>query len=291
MRRNAFRTTAGEAVPAITAAEMRDVDRVAVDDFGLPLARMIEHAGRSLARVALASSADACVVLAGRGGNGGGGLACARHLAARDRLAAVVCSRPRASFSGAPASQLRLLERMDAPLAFVDAESHENTDEAHEDVDFARADLVVDALIGYGLSGPPRGADRALIEAANAAGASVVSLDVPSGLDATTGATPGVAIEPARTVTLALPKTGLVAAALAGDGNAEGDVDSDHDAVGDSAAAAVAADRDAFGVDTPPAGDLLLADLGIPPAVYAHADLPATCPFGDRFLVSLEPAD
>ena len=279
----AFRTPAGERVPAITAEEMRHVDRVAVDDFGLPLAQMMEHAGRSLARVALASGADRIVVLAGRGGNGGGGLACARHLAARDRLAAVVCSRDPASFSGAPATQLRLLERTDAPIVVPDGETTENDDgdpaadsaaaggfAVVEDAALTRADLVVDALIGYGLSGPPRGVDAALIAAANGAAAPVVSLDVPSGLDASTGATPGVAIEPTRTVTLALPKTGLAADTRPG------------------AADTAGATRES---DSALTAGLVLADLGIPPAVYAHADIPYEHPFGDRFVVALEPTD
>ncbi|MGQ3330176.1 MULTISPECIES: NAD(P)H-hydrate epimerase [Halorubrum] len=107
--------------------------------------------------------------------------------------------------------------------------------------------VVVDALIGYGLAGTPRGSTAELIEAVCGAAKTVVSLDVPSGTNATTGETPGVAVEPDCTVTLALPKTGLRA-------------------VG---------------------GDLLLADLSIPSTVYDRLDVEYAHPFVDRFAVPL----
>ena len=71
-------------------------------------------------------------------------------------------------------------------------------------------DLIIDALIGYSLQAAPRGAALSLIQWANATDAPILSLDTPSGVDSTTGATPGEAIHPAWTMTLALPKTGLL---------------------------------------------------------------------------------
>lgn len=72
-----------------------------------------------------------------------------------------------------------------------------------------QAELVVDALIGYSLCGAPQGRTAELIHLCNAHAARVLSLDVPSGLDATTGQMPGVVVRPERTLTLALPKMGL----------------------------------------------------------------------------------
>ena len=79
-----FRSAHDAVVPAVTAAQMREVDRVAVEETGPNLYQMMEHAGRSLALTALEMATDdgPIVVLAGTGGNGGGGLAAARHLAA-----------------------------------------------------------------------------------------------------------------------------------------------------------------------------------------------------------------
>ena len=234
----------GRPVTAVTADEMRAVDRVAVEEIGLDLPRMMEHAGRGLAEATLetrhADRDDPVTVLAGNGGNGGGGLACARHLANRGLPVEVVLDRARTDVDGVAAEQLRILEAMDVPVKSIDGGSD-------IDADAALGGLVVDALIGYGLTGAPRGAAAELIEAVDGVVDTIVSLDVPSGTNATTGERPGVAIEPDRTVTLALPKTGLETAG----------------------------------------GDLLLVDLSIPSTVYDRLDIEYAHPFGDQFLIPL----
>jgi len=255
-----FRTADGDPVPAVTTDEMRAVDRVAVAEFDLSVRQMMEHAGRTLAAVVLDTAAERVTVFAGRGGNGGGALACARHLATRDRLDRIICSRPRDDFSGAPARQLRLLEHMAAPIQFVDRSppsptaSAEPTPSSSTLTPAPETDCCVDGLIGYGLDGPPRAVDTKLIETLDEHDAPTVSLDVPSGVDATTGRAPGVAVDPAHILTLALPKPGLTA---------------------------YAADP----------GRLLLADLGIPAAVYDAASVSYRHPFGDAFCVPLTSAD
>lgn len=239
-----FRTAAGNPIPAVTAPEMAEVDRIAVEEVGLGVVQMMEHAGRELAHAALDSDADRLTVVAGGGGNGGGGLACARHLAARDRLHAVVLDREPAAYEGAPATQLGLVERTGAEIITIDGDP----DRANEAI--SAADRVVDALIGYGLSGPPRGPAAELIADMNAS-ATVISLDVPSGVDATTGEAAGGAVSPGLIVTLALPKTGL----------------------------------------TTTASEILCVDLGIPAAVYEAAEVPYENPFGDGFRVQLTPVE
>ncbi len=192
MDASAFDDPNGRPVTAVTAAEMRAVDRVAVEAIGLDLCRMMEHAGRGLAEAVLdVRSSDGSdghiAVLAGNGGNGGGGLACARHLANRDLPVRVVLDRDPASIDGVTAEQLRILEAMDVSIGSPDRDT---------DTDTALDGFVVDALIGYGLTGAPRGAAAGLIEAVDSAAETIVSLDVPSGTNATTG----VAVEPDRTV-------------------------------------------------------------------------------------------
>ncbi|WP_458186195.1 NAD(P)H-hydrate epimerase [Haladaptatus sp. NG-WS-4] len=188
-----FRTESGVSVPAVTADEMREIDRVAVEDVGLPLLSMMENAGRTLARHALDLSDGAVVVFAGAGGNGGGGLCSARHLANHGVSVRVVLDRSPDELTGATRTQYRIIDSMDVPF----------TTESRADTS-----LVVDAVLGYGLDGSPRGRTADLVEASNDADR-VLSLDVPSGVDASTGETPGVAVTPDRTLTLALPKTGL----------------------------------------------------------------------------------
>lgn len=231
MQAGAFETPDGSPVPAVTAEEMRAVDRIATRSVGLGLIQMMENAGRNLARNVLAESPERVAVLAGDGGNGGGGLACARHLANRGVDVRLVLDRDPEDLSGATAQQFRVLSAMDVPVA-----------PAPDD-----ADLVVDALVGYGLDGPARGEVARLIEAANDCSAPVFSLDVPSGTDATTGEAPGDAVAADRVVTLALPKTGLAARSES----------------------------------------VVLADIAIPAVVYDRADLGHDSPFTDEYLVDL----
>jgi len=221
MSETEFRTVDGETVPAVTADEMRRVDEVAVDEFGIDVLQMMEHAGRALAATVRARADGPVTVLAGSGGNGGGGLCAARHLRNRGVEVRVVLDRPAAELGGPAAHHHGTLAAMDVPVA-VGPDAVEDTE------------TVVDALVGYGLSGPLSGTAAEL--AAAAAGAqTVVSLDVPSGVDATNGERPGVAVTADCVVTLALPKTGLA------------------------------------GLDS----RLLLADIGLPAGVYDHLDIPA----------------
>lgn len=189
----------GTRVPAVTAAQMREVDRAMTGDFHIELPQMMENAGRNLADLAGTLFAPpAAVILAGPGGNGGGGLVAARHLRSRGVGVSVVVS------SGQPAPvtahQLDIVHRMGIPVLDQPAP----------------AGLVVDALLGYGLRGDPASRPAALITWANGQPAPVLALDTPSGLDVTTGRQGTPCIRATATMTLALPKTGLAAAAVTG---------------------------------------------------------------------------
>jgi len=189
--------------PSLTTDQMVEVDRLMVEKAGISLLQMMENSGRSLASVAIDRfSPRRVTVLAGRGGNGGGGLVAARHLANRGVAVEVLTSSESADFIGVPLHQLHALGSTSAIIAGAPS---------------LVPDLVVDALIGYSLAGPPRGRALTLIEWANAAPCPVLSLDVPSGIDATSGAVPGEAISATATLTLALPKSGLSESRLAGE--------------------------------------------------------------------------
>jgi NAD(P)H-hydrate epimerase len=236
-----FWTGEGVPVPAVTAEQMREVDRVAVEEFGLGILQMMENAGRNLAAHViemLSRSGGEVTIVAGAGGNGGGGLCCARHLHNRGFKINLVLDREASALRGAAANQLRILQA--AGFRPVDPSGAKEV--------IRRADVVVDALIGYSLRGAPRGQAAELIELCNQHAAQVLSLDVPSGLDATTGEALGPVLRPDRTLTLALPKTGLW--------------------------------------DLP--GELFLADIGIPPEVYGFLGLSFEPFFGARYWVSLQ---
>jgi NAD(P)H-hydrate epimerase len=208
-------------IPALTEAQMREVDRIMVEDLDIKLVQMMENAGRNLAQLALLRFRPGeVIVLAGPGGNGGGGLVAARHLANRGVDVRVVLSQPADDFSGVPAHQLAILRSMEIP-----PQPGATTD----------VDLIVDALIGYSLRGDPRGKTRDLIDWANESKAPVLSLDTPSGLNVTTGEAATPCVEATATMTLALPKVGLL--------------------------------------EAPEVGELWLADISVPPSVYRAFDL------------------
>jgi NAD(P)H-hydrate epimerase len=184
---------------------MIEVDRAMLEDYHISLIQMMENAGRSLALLARERFLGGdprgknVFVLAGTGGNGGGALVSVRRLHNWGAQLTVVLSKPAGEYHGVPAQQLDSLQRMGIPL--LDHGSfHANKS----------ANLVVDGLIGYNLSGAPRGTTARLIEWANGQKAPILSLDVPSGLDSTTGISHVPTIRAAATLTLALPKTGLL---------------------------------------------------------------------------------
>lgn len=236
-----FLTADGLRIPALTEDQMREIDRIAVQQFRLGILQMMENAGRNLAEHMMERLQDGgrVVVMAGTGGNGGGGLCCARHLLNRDLAVDLLLTKPPASYSGAAKRQWDALEAAGAtPIPLHAAPKA-----------LESADIVVDALIGYSLRGAPKGSTADLIRRCNESGRHVVSLDLPSGLDASTGEMPGVVARADEVLTLALPKTGL---------------------------ARVEA-------------ELFVADIGIPCAVYQRLGLDLPPFFGPRYRVRIHP--
>jgi len=184
-------------LPWLTVAEMRAVDEVMVNDLGIALEKMMENAGRNLAvlvRHLLGGSVAGkdVLVLAGPGGNGGGGLVAARHLLAAGARVRVIVGSER--LTAVTLGQLATLEALEVPVS-------------RSPGDVGEVEIVVDALLGYSQSGVPRGPIRALIGAT--AGRRVLSLDVPSGLELASGVLHSPAVRAEATMTLAAPKHGL----------------------------------------------------------------------------------
>lgn len=223
-------------VPYLTTEQMVEVDRAMIEDFGIELIQMMENAGRNLAHLARERFLDGSprdrwvVVLAGTGGNGGGALVCARRLHNYGAAVRVFITKPDADFTPIPLHQLTILRNMSVPVAPA--------------ADIAAApppDLIIDGVIGYSLKGAPRDTAADLIRWANESGASILSLDAPSGVDTTTGTVYDPAIRASATMTLALPKEGLRAPGV-------------EDQV----------------------GELYLADISVPPELYAAPALGLT---------------
>jgi NAD(P)H-hydrate epimerase len=224
-----------EHVPYISTSQMVEVDRLMIEEYRIELMQMMENAGRNLAHLARVRflggdpRGKTVAVAAGSGGNGGGALVCARRLSNWGADVRVVVTRADDWFRPVPGHQLAIVRRLG--LAIVQAEDLKQV----AGVEF---DLVVDGIIGYSLSGAPAGVAAELIGWANESGAPILALDVPSGLDTTSGTVYDPAIQATATMTLALPKLGLEAP------DAEAHV-----------------------------GELYLADISVPPALYSEPSL------------------
>lgn len=181
-------------VPVLTASEMAAWDRAAIDAGGVPERVLMESAGRAAAQVvARLYPAGRIVCVCGGGNNGGDGVVVARTLAAWGREVETVFVGPRA-----PDEALRhgwAVPRIDP---------------ARLDAALRGAAVAVDALLGTGASGAPRGPFAEAIAALGRCGVPVVALDGPSGVDPTTGRTEGEAVRAAATVTFGAPKRGLL---------------------------------------------------------------------------------
>lgn len=199
-------TIDAHAVAVVTRDQMREVDRLMIEEYGISLPQMMENAGRALAEVARfmmggVINGQRVVVLAGPGGNGGGGLVAARRLHNWGADVSVLLSHKPAQMAEVPQCQLRAVSKIGAAISAWDAST--------DPVDTMRdTDLIIDALVGYGLRGALREPAASMVCAANSASAPVLALDVPSGMDTDSGEASAPTVRAASTLTLALPKRG-----------------------------------------------------------------------------------
>lgn len=215
-------------IPALTTDQMIEVDRLMIEEYGITLLQMMENAGRNLAEQARRVLGDLngrrIVVMCGTGNNGGGGMVAARHLHNRGAQVQVKLVGDRDGLKEVPAHQYRILQVLGLCQ--------------NNNPDLAQADLIIDALIGYGLSGNLHDPIAPWIERANQSTRPILALDAPSGLDTSTGTAGVPCIVATVTLTLALPKWGLL-----------------------TPAAQVVV------------GELYVADIGVPPELYAEPSL------------------
>jgi ADP-dependent NAD(P)H-hydrate dehydratase / NAD(P)H-hydrate epimerase len=184
--------------PLPDAERMRAIDRWAIEERGVPSLELMERAGAGVARAVERLVPDGPVaIVCGTGNNGGDGLVVARLLREAGRTMTVVCAGELAKLSGDARANL---ERLPGP-APVDLAGGADA--------LAQARIVVDALLGTGFAGEPRGAVAEAIAAVEGCSAPVVSVDVPSGVDASTGVVCGAAVHATATVTFHAAKPGL----------------------------------------------------------------------------------
>ncbi len=223
--------------PSATAEQARELDRASgrhgVD--GMALMALASFQCARLARLLLQDlpPGTGVAVLAGRGNNGGDALGCARHLASWGR-------RVRALSLATLEDPGSVASRQAHAAAAAGVEIRQAEERIETDLEWAldASELVVDGLLGTGASGAPRGPLAIAIERANRTKAKTLAIDIPSGLDASSGGIPGICIRASATLMLAVAKTGCLRAPGRGC-----------------------------------AGQLWLADIGVPATAYAELGL------------------
>jgi len=200
----------------VTPTQMREIDRRCIEDLGIPGRDLMERAGAAVAAevesIILPDRSDPLVVLlAGKGNNGGDALVTSRLLARKkiNTLTFLLAQAP--ALQGDAALNLDRLIQSQAPLKELIYESELSG--LRESL--ARANIIVDGIFGTGFKGPAQGIAAEVIKLVNQTvsarpGIRVIAIDIPSGLDGETGKVDGAAIRADRTVTMGLPKTGMV---------------------------------------------------------------------------------
>jgi ADP-dependent NAD(P)H-hydrate dehydratase / NAD(P)H-hydrate epimerase len=187
-----------------SVAQMRQMDRRAIDGHGIPELLLMESAGLATVQVIVQQyriQNQRWLALCGAGNNGGDGLVVARHLHSRGALVQVALLGDPAKYGEAAAANLQMVRQLRLPLM------QPSTVETVAD-QLAACDGVVDGLLGTGITRPVTGLYAEVIDALNDSGKPVVSLDIASGVNGDTGQVMGVAVQAAHTVTYGLPKAG-----------------------------------------------------------------------------------
>ena len=196
-----------QPIQAMTTAEIRELDRRAIQELGIPGIVLMENAGAGAARVAremLGKGLGPVVVLAGPGNNGGDGYVVARHLANAGVSVVVYLFAAKEKVGGDARTNLEIIRKMRIPIA-----SAENAEFGELERQLSVAVLIVDALLGTGTTGEVRPPIREVIEMANRSKRRVLALDIPSGLHPDTGEVLGAAIRATVTATFLTPKLGF----------------------------------------------------------------------------------
>lgn len=199
---------------AVTAAEMREIDRRTIEEFGVPSYELMERAGRAVADMIVGTYGHTSLqkappgkilVLAGKGNNGGDGLVAARHLHQKGYQVQVLLFSEGKKLKADPARNFVENAKLRIPTRIVGQHfAWETVPEI-----FRESEVIIDALFGVGLD---RGLEEpylGLIENVNRSGAKVVSVDIPSGLDSDTGKIHGACVKADMTVAMGLAKKGF----------------------------------------------------------------------------------
>jgi len=194
----------------VTSSEMRELDRRTIEEIGIPGVVLMENAGRGAAETLIRRYADLApgpvVVFAGKGNNGGDGYVIARRLLDKGWKVRTIVLAPKESIAGDALLNLDALLKCGGDVVFAaDEGSLRNAFTIFDD-----ARVIVDALLGTGLASDVSGLYAVAIDIINEGALPVVAVDIPSGIDASTGRLLGRAVQADLTVTFAFPKVGHI---------------------------------------------------------------------------------
>jgi len=196
----------------VTANKIREIDNLAQTKYSIPSVILMENAGRSaseeILKVVKSDLSKRIAIFSGRGNNGGDGFVAARHLHCEGLKADVfILGKILDVKRQDPLTNLKILKKMGLKVTeLVDMKSIKKLRRKFG------YDIIVDAIFGTGFSGKMPPYIASLINFLNNTGLEIISIDVPSGMDATTGEIHDISIRAAKTVTFGLPKTGFLKA-------------------------------------------------------------------------------
>ncbi|WDQ17969.1 NAD(P)H-hydrate epimerase [Rhodopirellula sp. P2] len=189
-------------LPPMTCEQVRQIDQVAMQQFHMPGIVLMENAGRGAAEcIDEIAPAGSVLILCGKGNNGGDGFTIARHLQLAGREVTILAMAKIDELHGDAAIQAKIAEAAGIKIQVLGEASAKEC--------FPAADILVDGLLGTGAKPPLRGRYLEVVEAANAASAIRIALDIPTGMNGDTGATGEPTFHADHTLTFAAPKVGF----------------------------------------------------------------------------------
>ncbi len=195
--------------PVLTCEQARAFDREAVQRYGMPSVLLMENAGRGVVEAIVAAGFPGpAVICCGKGNNAGDGFVIARHLESRGYAVRMVLFAEPHELRGDAALNFEIVRRSGMDLIAAVGSQAVAADQWTSAL--CEAGVIVDALLGTGVSGAPRPPLDGAIDAMNAAGPPIVAVDLPSGLNADTGEVAGQAIRATLTCTFVAAKPGLL---------------------------------------------------------------------------------